>query len=138
MDTMLNGIKEEDIDPKETKEWLDALEFVLDSDGPARARFLITQLISKSNLEISSLLVNTAYVNTIEVSEEAPYPGDLEIERRIRSYNRWNAMAIVVRAQWQDSSLGGHIGTFASIFFLEMVLKISFTGVRYHFCGRQK
>ncbi len=102
----------EDIDPHETQEWLDALEAVHDLEGLSRVKFLLEKLTHKYQLTLTSL--NTPYINTIHVNDEPKYPGDLLKEQKIRAYVRWNAMATVVRAQEYDSSLGGHIGSFAS------------------------
>ncbi|HEW97520.1 MAG: pyruvate dehydrogenase (acetyl-transferring), homodimeric type [Candidatus Parabeggiatoa sp. nov. 3] len=106
-----------DIDPQETQEWLDALESVLAQDGPERAHFLLDQLIDKARRSGAHIphSANTAYVNTIPYNQEVPTPGDPEIEWKIRSLIRWNAMAMVVQANRQSAELGGHIATFASI-----------------------
>ena len=105
-----------DIDQQETREWLDALESVLERDGIERAHFLLEQLLDKArrsgvNLPYSA---NTAYINTIPPSREEHTPGDPAIEWRIRSLIRWNALAMVVRANRTSSELGGHIASFAS------------------------
>ena len=105
-----------DIDPQETQEWLDALSAVIENEGVERAHFLLEQLIdnarrSGSNLPFTN---NTAYLNTIPTHLEERTPGDASIERRIRSLIRWNAMAMVVRANKESSELGGHIASFAS------------------------
>src|SRR5262245_2588057 len=105
-----------DVDTAETKEWLDSLESVLQHEGPERARFLLTELKHKavrSGVEIP-FTANTPYINTIPVSRQPPFPGSREIERRIKSLVRWNAMAMVVRANKRASGIGGHISTFAS------------------------
>jgi pyruvate dehydrogenase E1 component len=106
-----------DIDPQETQEWLEALESVLAQDGPERAHFLLDQLIDKARRSGAHIphSANTAYVNTIPYNQEVPTPGDPEIEWKIRSLIRWNAMAMVVQANRQSAELGGHIATFASI-----------------------
>src|SRR5262245_32395217 len=86
-----------DADPAETREWLDALEGILRHEWPDRARFLLTQLKNKairSGVEIP-FTANTTYINTIPVDRQPPYPGSREIERRIKSLVRWNAMAMV-------------------------------------------
>jgi len=106
----------QDIDAIETQEWVEALEAVIENEGVERAHFLLEQLIDKArrlggNLAFSS---NTAYVNTIPPHLEAPLPGDPAIENRIRAYIRWNAMAMVVKANRKSAELGGHIATFAS------------------------
>ncbi|RMG35061.1 MAG: pyruvate dehydrogenase (acetyl-transferring), homodimeric type [Gammaproteobacteria bacterium] len=105
-----------DIDPQETQEWLEALDAVLEQEGTERAHFLIERLIDKArrsgvNLPFSA---NTAYVNTIPLTQQPPYPGDQAMEARIRAYIRWNAMAMVVQANRKASELGGHIASFAS------------------------
>ena len=105
-----------DQDPTETREWLDSLEYVLQSKGPERARYLLSVLENqarKAGVEIPSAS-NTPYINTIPRHQQPPYPGDREIERRIKSFVRWNAMAMVTRANQRFNGLGGHISTFAS------------------------
>lgn len=110
-----------DVDAVETQEWLEALEAVLDREGPERAHFLLEKLIdlarrSGSNIPFSP---HTAYVNTIPPGLEPPNPGNLALEERIRSYVRWNAMAMVVKANSHEPAdggdLGGHIASFASL-----------------------
>jgi len=105
-----------DIDSDETHDWIDALEAVIASDGIERAHFLLEQMIDKARRSGANLpySANTAYVNTIPPHLEATMPGDQEIEDRIRCYIRWNAMAMVVKANRISSELGGHIATFAS------------------------
>jgi len=100
----------------ETKEWLESLSAVLNSDGKERAQYIIRQLIEHSYREGSGLVMsrNTPYINTIPPEEEKKLPGDQNIERKIRSLIRWNAAAMVVRANKKNPELGGHIGTFAS------------------------
>ena len=105
-----------DIDPIETQEWMESLSAVLEKDGKSRAQFLIKQLIEHSYKEGSDLDLsrNTPYINTIPPEEEIKSPGDQNLERKIRSFIRWNAAAMVVRANKKNPELGGHIGTFAS------------------------
>ncbi|BCU05843.1 pyruvate dehydrogenase (acetyl-transferring), homodimeric type [Allochromatium tepidum] len=105
-----------DIDPQETQEWLDSLEAVLENEGVERAHFLLERLIDKARRSGAYLpySANTAYLNTIPVQAEQPFPGDLALERRIRSLVRWNAMAMVVQANRLSTELGGHISSFAS------------------------
>jgi len=105
-----------DIDAVETQEWVDALESVIENEGVERAHFLLEHMIDKARRSGANLpySANTAYVNTIAPHHEAPLPGDQEIEDRIRTYIRWNAMAMVVKANRYSSELGGHIATFAS------------------------
>ena len=110
-----------DSDPLETREWLDALEAVIDREGPERAHFLLEQMIDTSRRSGAHIpfSANTAYVNTIPTQLEARSPGNAEFEERIRSYVRWNAMAMVVRANRHNppdgGDLGGHIASFASL-----------------------
>ncbi|MBV2120181.1 MAG: pyruvate dehydrogenase (acetyl-transferring), homodimeric type [Candidatus Thiodiazotropha sp. (ex Ctena orbiculata)] len=105
-----------DIDPIETQEWLDALEAVLENEGVERAHFLIERLVDKARRSGAHLpfSANTAYVNTIPVTKQQRFPGDRAMERRIRSFIRWNAMAMVVQANRISTELGGHISSFAS------------------------
>ncbi len=105
-----------DIDPQETHEWLDALDAVIANEGLERAHFLIEKLIddarrSGANLPFSNV---TAYLNTIPTHMQEPHPGDTGVERRIKSLVRWNALAMVVRANKESAELGGHIASFAS------------------------
>jgi len=104
-----------DIDPSETREWIEALQAVLEQDGSERAHFLIEQLVAvtrHSGFDIP-FSANTAYLNTIPVERQAQFPGDATIEQRIRSYVRWNAMMMVLRAN-KHTNVGGHIASFAS------------------------
>jgi len=105
-----------DIDPTETQEWLDSLDAVLKKDGVDRADYLLKKLSNEAYKEGSSRPITriTPYVNTIPVESEIKSPGDQNIERRIRSLIRWNAAAMVVKANKKNPELGGHIGTFAS------------------------
>ncbi len=109
-------IKEGDIDPLETNEWLESLSAVIEKDGNQRAHYLIKELINKAYMEGANIpyTQNTPYINTIPASDEKKSSGDQNIERRIRSLIRWNAAAMVVRANKKFPELGGHIGTFAS------------------------
>ncbi|GAB0152396.1 pyruvate dehydrogenase (acetyl-transferring), homodimeric type [Marinobacterium sp. BA1] len=106
----------EDIDPIETQEWMDALESVAKNDGDERARYLMRELGSRAaalGVQDATTL-NTPYVNTISPRDEVRMPGDLFMERRIRSFIRWNAMAMVMRANDNEDALGGHISSFSS------------------------
>lgn len=105
-----------DIDRDETSEWLEALQSVLASRGEERVRFLLAQLLRNSYLKgvRVPLIANTPYINTIPVEKQPPYPGNRKIERRIKSLIRWNAMAMVVKANKKFEGLGGHISTYAS------------------------
>jgi pyruvate dehydrogenase E1 component len=106
----------EDLDPVETREWLESIDSVLRAEGPGRAHFLLDRLIDHSRRSGAYLPFrpNTAYVNTIPVGQEPPYPGDRALERRIEAYIRWNAVAMVVQANRKSSEYGGHISTYAS------------------------
>ncbi len=106
-----------DIDPQETQEWLDALEAVLENQGVERTHFLLERLIDKARRSGAHLpySANTAYVNTIPIHQQPRFPGDHAMEQRIRSFVRWNAMAMVVHTNRIATELGGHIASFASI-----------------------
>jgi pyruvate dehydrogenase E1 component len=110
-----------DVDSQETREWMDALSAVIESEGPERAHFLLEQLLEHARQKSIDMpfSATTGYVNTIEPEEEERSPGNLEIEERLRAYMRWNAMAMVVKANRHNPAdggdLGGHIGSFASL-----------------------
>ena len=106
----------EDIDPIETNEWIESLNSVIENDGSSRASYLLNKVIGqayKSGLVLPDTRT-TPYINTIPPESEVKSPGDQNIEKRIRAYVRWNAAAMVVKANKKSSELGGHIGTFAS------------------------
>jgi pyruvate dehydrogenase E1 component len=105
-----------DVDAVETSEWLEALDAVVAHDGPSRARDLLTRVIERAQHAGTGPIatLNTPYVNTIPAELEPPFEGDPAIERRLRSIVRWNAMAIVVRANKESSELGGHIASYQS------------------------
>ncbi len=105
-----------DRDQEETREWLESLEFVLSNDGVERANFLLERLSARMTKTGARLpyTITTPYRNTIPSSQEAFMPGDLFMERRIRSLIRWNALAMVVRANQREGDLGGHISSFGS------------------------
>jgi pyruvate dehydrogenase E1 component len=110
------GLLAADADPQETREWLEALEAVIDQEGPERAHYLIEKLIElghRAGINIP-YAANTDYINTIPADQQPLAPGDYIIENRIRAYIRWNALAMVLRANRGDSNLGGHIASFAS------------------------
>jgi pyruvate dehydrogenase E1 component len=106
-----------DPDALETQEWLDALEAVLDREGPERAHYLLEKLVDKARRSGAYIpfSLNTAYLNTIPPHLEEHSPGDYALEERIRSFCRWNAMVIVAKANKNDDELGGHIASFASV-----------------------
>jgi len=105
-----------DLDAIETGEWLDALDSVIDRLGVERAHYLVGRLIRRARRRGAYLPYhpNTAYINTISEALQKKSPGDTALEERIRSFIRWNAMAMVVQANRNDPSLGGHISSFAS------------------------
>ncbi|MDH5629591.1 MAG: pyruvate dehydrogenase (acetyl-transferring), homodimeric type [Gammaproteobacteria bacterium] len=105
-----------DVDPIETQEWLDALEAVLEAEGTQRAHYLLEKLIDMARRSGAHLpyKATTAYLNTIPTGKEANIPGDQEMEQRLRSIIRWNAIALVLQASKKDKELGGHISSFAS------------------------
>ena len=104
-----------DVDPQETKEWVEAIDGVLEHEGPERAHYLIEQIIDQSRRRGAHVpfSANTAYINTIPVDKQPKMPGDQTIEEKIRNFARWNAMAMVVRAN-KDTNVGGHIASYAS------------------------
>jgi len=116
MNALLQDILNQDIDPTETREWMDAMRAVLRSDGPERGHFLLEQMAALTRRAGAQLPFSptTDYINTIPPWREAKSPGDGAIEWRIRSILRWNAMAMVVRANRKPGDLGGHIASFAS------------------------
>ena len=122
-----------DIDPTETTEWLDAINSVLDEEGIERASFLLTALAKRLNQEgaIPSYNLTTPFQNSIHAKDEAQMPGDLFMERKIRSLIRWNALVMVLRANKSDDDLGGHISTFSSAATLYEV------GFNYFFRGSE-
>ena len=105
-----------DTDPVETKEWLDSLDGVIEVEGPERAHFLLNRVMDGARQKGAPVpySANTPYLNTIPVEKQPPHPGDRAIEHRIRSVIRWNALAIVLRANKTSSELGGHIASFQS------------------------
>ncbi|MFQ5636933.1 MAG: pyruvate dehydrogenase (acetyl-transferring), homodimeric type [bacterium] len=122
-----------DADVDETQEWLEALEDVIHIKGQERTKFLLSQLIAKGYEEGIRVpfATNTHYINTIPLDHQPPYPGSRAIERRIKSIIRWNAMAMVVRANIKYPDVGGHISTYASAATLYEV------GFNHFFKGRQ-
>ena len=105
-----------DIDPGETEEWIDSLEAVVDQRGKARAQYLLMRLLelARSRQVGFPATVSTPYVNTIPPDQEPWFPGDEDMERRIRRYVRWNAAVMVTRANMRDAGIGGHLSTYAS------------------------
>ncbi len=113
---MFEASKIEDADPDETREWLESIDSVLRVHGAERAHYLLERIIDHTRRSGAYLPFrpNTAYVNTISTAQEREYPGDRALEKRIKAYIRWNAMAMVVQANRQSSEYGGHISSYAS------------------------
>ncbi len=113
---MSEPIEPGDLDPVETREWLESIDSVLQSEGPERAHFLIDRMVEHARRSGAYLPYspNTAYVNTIAVGKQPLYPGNRELERRIEAWIRWNAMAMVVSANRKSTEYGGHIASYAS------------------------
>ncbi len=109
--------RQTDLNPQETSEWIEALDQVVDEAGPDRAAYLLTTLLNRaSEFGVATPgKIHSPYLNTIPVHEEVPYPGDRALERSIKSLIRWNAAAMVVRANKYDPNIGGHISTYASL-----------------------
>jgi pyruvate dehydrogenase E1 component len=129
-----------DVDPAETAEWLESLEDVLHRHGPARVQYLLSLLRDNAYRKGVTLpfTANTPYVNTIPLDKQPRYPGSREIERRIKSIIRWNAMAMVVRANRESPGIGGHISTYASAAtLLEVGFNHFFRGKSEDFSGDQ-
>ncbi len=112
----INDVLDQDRDPVETSEWVQSLSAVIGNDGPERAHFLLQQMVEQTRRAGAHLPFSptTEYINTIPAHMEAKSPGDAQLEWRIRCINRWNAMAMVVRANRKPGDLGGHIASFAS------------------------
>lgn len=112
----MSEVSKVDIDALETKEWLEALESVVRAEGVERAQFLLEQVLEQARLEGVDMPtgVTTNYINTIPPQQEPAYPGDVNLERRIRSVIRWNAIMIVLRGSKKDLELGGHMASFQS------------------------
>jgi pyruvate dehydrogenase E1 component len=110
-DARING----DVDPAETREWLESIDSVLDFEGPDRLRFLLERVVERAHEAGADLpfTANTGYVNTIPASQQVKAPGDYHLEWRIRCFTRWNSLATVVRAN-KGTNVGGHIASFAS------------------------
>ena len=123
-----------ELDATETREWLDSLDYVLQSGGPAKVARLLRELTihaSQNGVKLP-FTANTPYINTISADEQALMPGSPDLERRIKSLVRWNAAAMVVRANKAEEGIGGHISTFASAATLYEV------GFNHFFRGRSE
>ena len=108
--------KHQDIDPQETQEWIESIEDALEEHGYERTRFLLETLIDYAQSKGARLPFNTStpFLNTILPSQQPEYPGDREIERKIKTIVRWNSMAMVAKSNKEKPGIGGHISTFAS------------------------
>jgi pyruvate dehydrogenase E1 component len=106
-----------DLDPRETAEWIEALDQIVEGAGPDRATFLLDKLTDRAreNGVAVPFRASTPYVNTVPAWQDVPYPGDRALERRIKSLVRWNAMAMVSHQNKVDDGIGGHISTYASL-----------------------
>ncbi len=129
-----------DVDPTETAEWLESLRYVMQSKGPERVRYLLKSLDEaafRHGVELP-FTINTPYINTIPSEQQPAYPGNREIERRIKSIVRWTAMAMVVRANKEHDNIGGHISTYASAATLyEVAFNHFFRGKGDNYSGDQ-
>jgi pyruvate dehydrogenase E1 component len=106
----------QDLDPVETKEWLDAFDAVVENEGPERATFVLRKLLDHARMMRVPMppVLNTPYANTVSLADQPQFPGNAEIEARLSALVRWNALAMVVRANRAHPELGGHIATYAS------------------------
>ena len=113
--SITDGSDQGDVDPVETQEWIDALQSVIEREGSDRAHFLVENLLAAARRSGSDIpfSANTEYFNTIHVEQQPQFPGDTTIEQKVRSYIRWNAMMMVLRAN-KHTNVGGHIASFAS------------------------
>lgn len=113
----MSDMSKNDVDPIETRDWLQAIESVIREEGVDRAQYLIDQVLQqarKGGVNIAAGSGNCDYINTISVEDEPDYPGNMDLERRIRSAIRWNAVMAVLRASKKDLELGGHMASFQS------------------------
>ena len=127
--------KYQDTDPQETQEWIESIRAILENSGIKRTHFILKKLIEygRRNGIRMPFSATTDYVNTIPLNQQKPYPGDRDIERRIKSLVRWNAMAMVVRANRENHGIGGHISSYASAATLyEVALNHFLRGPDYH------
>lgn len=131
---LINGLLSQvpDVDPEETSEWVESIDGLIDDKGGPRARYVLLNMLKRArerNVSIPQEL-NTPYVNTIGVHDEPYFPGDEVLERKYRSWNRWNAAVMVTRAQRPGIGVGGHISSYASVSTLYEV------GLNHFFRGK--
>ena len=131
---LINGLLSQvpDVDPEETSEWVESIDGLIDDKGGPRARYVLLNMLKRArerNVVVPAEL-NTPYVNTIGVHDEPYFPGDEVLERRYRSWNRWNAAVMVTRAQRPGVGVGGHISSYASVATLYEV------GLNHFFRGK--
>ncbi len=131
---LINGLLSQvpDVDPEETSEWVESIDGLIDDKGGPRARYVLLNMLKRArerNVSIPQEL-NTPYVNTIGVHDEPYFPGDEVLERKYRSWNRWNAAVMVTRAQRPGVAVGGHISSYASVSTLYEV------GLNHFFRGK--
>jgi pyruvate dehydrogenase E1 component len=131
---LINGLLSQvpDVDPEETSEWVESIDGLIDDKGGPRARYVLLNMLKRArerNVAVPAEL-NTPYVNTIGVHDEPYFPGDEVLERRYRSWNRWNAAVMVTRAQRPGVAVGGHISSYASVATLYEV------GLNHFFRGK--
>ena len=134
----MSEVNKIDVDALETQEWLQALESVVREEGVERAQYLLEQVLEQARLDGVDMPTGTTtnYVNTIPVDQEPAYPGDVNIERRIRSIIRWNAIMIVLRASKKDLDLGGHMASYqSSAAFYEVCFNHFFKAPNQSFVG---
>ncbi len=122
-----------DADPEETAEWIDSLDAVVQESGADRGEFLLTKLLDRARQKglTAPGSISTPYINTIPPEEQPSYPGDLWMEKRIRRFIRWNAAVMVIKANYQEKGIGGHLSTFASSALLYEV------GFHHFFRGKE-
>src|SRR5438093_363834 len=134
--SLLSGFKQQlpDADPTETREWIDALDDVVRHSGRERADFLLRKVLKRARMLQVGLpgLVQSRYINTLSPEQEPPFPGDEEMELRIRRIIRWNAALMVLRANHDYPGIGGHLSTYASSASLYEV------GFNHFFRGRDE
>jgi len=134
----LNPYSLEALSEEEVLEWVESLDELLEREGPTRVRYLFLRLLAAVHRRGVSLQLGprTAYINSIPTENQPPYPGNRRIERRIKSLIRWNALAMVVRANREDAGIGGHISTYASLAtLLEVGFNHFFRGKTEDHCG---